>query len=721
VTALRGLRRILTGGIALVVLLTVVSTGGKGTSDLVPAADLSAFRPGNIVSNAVFYDSASMSAGQVQAFLADHGSGCRPTRGAPCLKDYAMDTLTVAADKYCAQYTGVAQESAAQIISKVGTACGINPRVLMVTLQKEMGLITSSGPTPKAYTRAMGYGCPDSAGGTCSSYYPGLFKQLYYAAKQFRRYQVNPGNYSYEAGMSNKILWHPSAACGSSMVSIENVATASLYNYTPYRPNPASLAAGYGTGDSCSAYGNRNFWNYYTDWFGSTQTGGHDPDAPIGRVDAVVGGPGSIAVKGWTYDPNAPTAALDVHVYVDGRLAGAVRTGASRPDVAAAYKGAGPHQGYTGSVQAEPGVHTACLYAVNVASGWTNPRLGCATVTVATEEAMNPRGALDGIQLSGSTVSASGWAFDPDMPATALSVHVYVDGKVAGAVTANGSRPDVGQAYPGAGDDHGFTWSGTLTPGAHTVCAYALNRGLGTQNPQLGCRSMTVMAPVTASGSSSPRGALDAVQVSGTTASARGWAFDPDAPTSPVRVHVYVDGKVVGAVSANGSRPDVGRAYPGIGDDHGFSWSGTLTPGAHTICTYALNQGAGGQNPQLGCRSMTVMAPVTASGSSSPRGALDAVQVSGTTASARGWAFDPDAPTSPVRVHVYVDGKVVGAVSANGSRPDVGRAYPGIGDNHGFSWSGTLKPGAHTICTYALNLGAGSLNPQLGCRSVTVG
>ncbi len=27
----------------------------------------------------------------------------------------------------------------------------------------------------------------------------------------------------------------------------------------------------YGTGDGCSAYGNRNFWRYYTDWFGSTK------------------------------------------------------------------------------------------------------------------------------------------------------------------------------------------------------------------------------------------------------------------------------------------------------------------------------------------------------------------------------------------------------------------------------------------------------------------
>ena len=35
----------------------------------------------------------------------------------------------------------------------------------------------------------------------------------------------------------------------------------------------AALNAGYGTGDG-SAYGNRNFFSYFTDWFGSTQSTG---------------------------------------------------------------------------------------------------------------------------------------------------------------------------------------------------------------------------------------------------------------------------------------------------------------------------------------------------------------------------------------------------------------------------------------------------------------
>ena len=59
---------------------------------------------------------------------------------------------------------------------------------------------------------------------------------------------------------------------------IQNQATANLYYYTPYQPNAAALRAGYGEGDGCSAYGNRNFYQYFTDWFGSTQ---RDPAAEI--------------------------------------------------------------------------------------------------------------------------------------------------------------------------------------------------------------------------------------------------------------------------------------------------------------------------------------------------------------------------------------------------------------------------------------------------------
>ncbi len=237
------------------------------------AADTRYFDPGNIISDAVFFDGLAMDAGAIQDFLNLRGSGCTVgTDGSPCLKNYRMNTTDRAGDSLCGGYRGAYNESAATVIARVAATCQVNPRVLLVLLQKEMGLVTATNPTAKKYERAAGYACPDTANGGCDPTYAGLQNQLYRSAWQYQRYAAVPGNYQYKAGRNNIIGWHPNGGCGSSTVYIANQATAGLYIYTPYRPNQAALNAGYGTGDGCSSYGNRNFWNYFTDWFGSTQS-----------------------------------------------------------------------------------------------------------------------------------------------------------------------------------------------------------------------------------------------------------------------------------------------------------------------------------------------------------------------------------------------------------------------------------------------------------------
>jgi hypothetical protein len=76
------------------------------------------------------------------------------------------------------------------------------------------------------------------------------------------------------AGRSNFILYNPNTACGGSQIYIQNQATAGLYDYTPYQPDASALNNLGGTGDSCGSYGNRNFWVYFNNWFGSTQSTG---------------------------------------------------------------------------------------------------------------------------------------------------------------------------------------------------------------------------------------------------------------------------------------------------------------------------------------------------------------------------------------------------------------------------------------------------------------
>jgi uncharacterized protein with LGFP repeats len=123
----------------------------------------------------------------------------------------------------------------------------------------------------------MGYACPDDA--ACNAQYFGFQNQMYMAAYQLQRYTKDSYFNWYPVGKTSPVRYHPNIACGAGMVKIENKATAALYYYTPYQPNQAALNAGYGAGNACSAYGNRNFALYYTEWFGSLQ-GNESPTSP---------------------------------------------------------------------------------------------------------------------------------------------------------------------------------------------------------------------------------------------------------------------------------------------------------------------------------------------------------------------------------------------------------------------------------------------------------
>lgn len=256
----------------------------------------SQFNASNIIDDAIFFNSTSMSPQQIQDFLNSKvptcdtngsqiysGSTTRAqygaSRGYPapyiCLKDYSqtIPSVTNSGSDLCKNSISGGLKSAALILYDVAQACDINPQVLIVMLQKEMSLVTDDWPWPSQYDKAMGYACPDSGpnnSANCDSAYFGFFNQVYNAAQAYRRYEANPDSYNYKANRNNYILYNPNTACGGTNVFIENQATANLYIYTPYQPNTAALNNLYGTGDSCSAYGNRNFWRLFNDWFGST-------------------------------------------------------------------------------------------------------------------------------------------------------------------------------------------------------------------------------------------------------------------------------------------------------------------------------------------------------------------------------------------------------------------------------------------------------------------
>jgi hypothetical protein len=435
--------------------------------------------------------------------------------------------------------------------------------------------------------------------------------------------------------------------------------------------------------------------------------------SPVGNLETFAINGDTLAVAGWTFDPDDPGATVPLNLLIDGIPAVEWHASGNRPDVGAVHPAAGPRHGFSATHRLPHGHHSICLVALNLGASGTHNWMLCRTQRITAPPpapTKNPVGNVDGgVQVSGRTLSSSGWTVDPDALDSSLDVHVYVNGGWGGAVVAGGSRPDISAAFPGAGPNHGFSWSLQVgAPGDYQVCIYAINKNAGTTNPQLGCGTVTV-----SDASWRPMGQLDsATLTNGRSATLSGWALDMDTPASPVSVQITVDGAVARTVPADQSRPDVGGAFPGVGNAHGYSTALDLPPGYHWVCLTAVNVGPGSNTP-LGCRGMSV-----AAGAWNPVGNLDAVQREGGAVTVHGWGLDFDSPSRPVEIHLYVDGRIAKIVTADRDRPDVGAYFPGAGAAHGYSASLPMPPGRQTVCAFAINIGHGTHNPLLTCRTL---
>lgn len=171
------------------------------------------YDPNKIISDAAFSASGSMSAAAIQGFLQAQGS---------YLKSFsARDHLGVV-------------KPAADMIAEAATAWGVSPKVILVTLQKEQSLITSSKPSQYALDWAMGCGKMDSR---TLSEYQGFGNQIWGGARA-----LNRNRSSFRSGMSLNID-------GAGVYPV-NAATLTLYRYTPH------------------FHGNTLFWKLYWRYFG---------------------------------------------------------------------------------------------------------------------------------------------------------------------------------------------------------------------------------------------------------------------------------------------------------------------------------------------------------------------------------------------------------------------------------------------------------------------
>lgn len=264
----------------------------------------------NIIDDAIFDNTSSMTAGQIDSFLNGFSNSCiSPNSGFAALEPTGYSPS--------GGFTYGGYVTAGQVISVAANTYGLNPQVLLTTLQKEQSLVTGgagfceNGDMNK-YAAAVGYGCPDSGttysytglslyrrngnvvssvGPTCvnSAAKAGFSQQVIRGAWLLKfGQQRSKGNVSWAVVKGNwdnsddpptcyggpmtqgaykrcqtgsTVYYDGYTTIDSQSVHMDTGATAALYWYTPHFS------------------GNQNFDTIFTQWFGSLFGGSIGPTA----------------------------------------------------------------------------------------------------------------------------------------------------------------------------------------------------------------------------------------------------------------------------------------------------------------------------------------------------------------------------------------------------------------------------------------------------------
>jgi hypothetical protein len=233
-----------------------------------------AFNANNLISDAAFSDTQTFGgAAGIQKFLQIKGSVLANTDPSFLveLKEPNAILLKRALDDPEPNLPNL--RTAAQLIWDASQSTGLNPQVILVTMEKEEGLIDQQFSSPQAeqtaIDHAMGFNCGDDVG--CWNLFPGFYYQLFGnldssgnrylgAAKSLMKSFSTPGGRgpAYSGSVSQvgqTIILDNTLGDYDNIPAQENVtladnATAALYRYTPHVFN-----------------GNYNFWNFFQEWF----------------------------------------------------------------------------------------------------------------------------------------------------------------------------------------------------------------------------------------------------------------------------------------------------------------------------------------------------------------------------------------------------------------------------------------------------------------------
>ncbi|KKQ60509.1 MAG: hypothetical protein US81_C0019G0006 [Parcubacteria group bacterium GW2011_GWE2_38_18] len=190
----------LTVFIALILLFSAISISAQTVENT--------FNPNYIIGDSEILDTTSMSLAEITQFL-NSKEGYLAT-----YKTTSPDGKTM---------------SAAEIIYDRAITNGVNPKFLIVLLQKEGSLIEKKNPSQIALDWAVGYGCFDNS--PCNPRWQGFWKQINSASLQFRDYMDNPHLYNYRPNQTYTIS---NTGRDPMVVTPLNLATSALYNYTPH-------------------------------------------------------------------------------------------------------------------------------------------------------------------------------------------------------------------------------------------------------------------------------------------------------------------------------------------------------------------------------------------------------------------------------------------------------------------------------------------------------
>ena len=203
-----------------------------------PAQAATDYNNSRLMDDTVFDRVNSLTEAQIQSFLVSKG---------PCLANYQ----DVDPNFNGTTWTFTGSVSAAHIIYKAGQQWGLNPQVILSTLQKEESLITGTSCDSWRYNSAMGYGCPDSGG--CNAKYAGFTRQVLWGSWQLKFNKERAyGNTAWDGddaltyvgymtqgsrkrcGTCTTITYDGKATLDGQSTYLTNGTTASLYTYTPH-------------------------------------------------------------------------------------------------------------------------------------------------------------------------------------------------------------------------------------------------------------------------------------------------------------------------------------------------------------------------------------------------------------------------------------------------------------------------------------------------------